>query len=179
MRTPSRIRRILKWVGLAACASVLVAMTVSGWWAVGYWHYTKSQAIYPWLMGGHVGYTAQYATVTQTGQLVPNGTGGWVRWPVPGLYIERQSHGWPLLERNWLPQLSSASTPHRAYSFALPLWLVFLLAFVPTACLWYRDARRWYCHWRRFPPGHCARCGYDLTGNTSGVCSECGLKLAT
>lgn len=27
---------------------------------------------------------------------------------------------------------------------------------------------------RRVPPGHCARCGYNLTGNTSGVCPECG-----
>jgi len=24
------------------------------------------------------------------------------------------------------------------------------------------------------PPGHCTACGYDLTGNTSGVCPECG-----
>lgn len=25
-------------------------------------------------------------------------------------------------------------------------------------------------------PGHCPHCGYDLTGNTSGVCPECGEK---
>ncbi|HPM24999.1 MAG TPA: hypothetical protein PLP66_13915 [Phycisphaerae bacterium] len=24
------------------------------------------------------------------------------------------------------------------------------------------------------PHGHCPKCGYDLTGNTSGVCPECG-----
>lgn len=24
------------------------------------------------------------------------------------------------------------------------------------------------------PHGHCPKCGYDLTGNTSGVCTECG-----
>jgi len=38
---------------------------------------------------------------------------------------------------------------------------------VPTAYLWYRDRRR-------FPPGHCPSCGYNLTGNQSGVCPECG-----
>jgi hypothetical protein len=27
---------------------------------------------------------------------------------------------------------------------------------------------------RRYPPGHCRRCGYDLTRNVSGVCPECG-----
>jgi hypothetical protein len=26
-------------------------------------------------------------------------------------------------------------------------------------------------------PGHCSRCGYDLTGNVSGQCPECGAAL--
>ena len=30
---------------------------------------------------------------------------------------------------------------------------------------------------RRFPAGHCQRCGYDLTGNVSGVCPECGSEV--
>ena len=25
-----------------------------------------------------------------------------------------------------------------------------------------------------YPRGHCQTCGYDLTGNVTGVCSECG-----
>lgn len=27
------------------------------------------------------------------------------------------------------------------------------------------------------PAGHCQHCGYDLTGNTSGVCPECGEQI--
>lgn len=27
-------------------------------------------------------------------------------------------------------------------------------------------------------PGKCSNCGYDLTGNTSGVCPECGTRIA-
>ena len=27
-------------------------------------------------------------------------------------------------------------------------------------------------------PRHCPRCGYDLTGNTTGVCPECGARAA-
>jgi hypothetical protein len=27
--------------------------------------------------------------------------------------------------------------------------------------------------------GHCKNCGYDLTGNISGVCPECGGKVDT
>ena len=30
---------------------------------------------------------------------------------------------------------------------------------------------------RRVPPGHCACCGYNLTGNMSGVCPECGAAV--
>ena len=51
----------------------------------------------------------------------------------------------------------------------LPLWIPFLLIALPTAWLWHRDRRR-------IRPGCCLRCGYDLTGNTSGVCPECGEK---
>ncbi len=31
---------------------------------------------------------------------------------------------------------------------------------------------------RRPDPGRCRRCGYDLTGNASGVCPECGTPVA-
>jgi hypothetical protein len=39
-----------------------------------------------------------------------------------------------------------------------------------------------YNHWFRprtaYPPaGHCRRCGYNLTGNVSGVCPECGTPV--
>jgi hypothetical protein len=31
---------------------------------------------------------------------------------------------------------------------------------------------------RRIPPGHCQKCGYDLTANVSGACPECGISIA-
>jgi hypothetical protein len=49
---------------------------------------------------------------------------------------------------------------------SIPL-LILLLAVPPTALLWYLDRHR-----RR--PGFCRECGYNLTGNVSGRCSECG-----
>ena len=30
---------------------------------------------------------------------------------------------------------------------------------------------------RRFKPNECRHCGYDLTGNVSGVCPECGTPI--
>lgn len=47
----------------------------------------------------------------------------------------------------------------------VPLWLPFAISAVGTTCLWRFG--------KRIPPGYC-RCGYDLTGNVSGVCPECG-----
>jgi len=51
----------------------------------------------------------------------------------------------------------------------VPLWIPVLLFAVPTAFLFWRD--------RRIPSGHCRQCGYDLTGNVAGVCSECGAAV--
>lgn len=40
-----------------------------------------------------------------------------------------------------------------------------------------------YRHWRhpRYPPppGCCKKCRYDLTGNISGICPECGTPVAS
>jgi len=51
----------------------------------------------------------------------------------------------------------------------IPLWYILLAVGIPTGYLWYRD--------RRPPPGHCRKCGYDLTGNVSGICPECGTPI--
>ena len=51
----------------------------------------------------------------------------------------------------------------------IPIWLALVVIALPTAILWYRD--------RRPPKGHCQSCGYDLTGNVSGICPECGASI--
>src|SRR4029077_8067454 len=79
--------------------------------------------------------------------------------------------------RRWglaLPELRVNPIPSRGFgmhtdSLTIPLWLPFLVIATPTALLWYRDRRR------RIPAGHCQKCAYDLTGNVSGVCPECGM----
>ncbi len=59
--------------------------------------------------------------------------------------------------------------PQRAQSrleeTIIPLWFLLAFAGIATGILWRCD---------RFPPGHCPRCGYDLTGNVTGRCPECG-----
>lgn len=56
----------------------------------------------------------------------------------------------------------------------LPLWLPFsLLTVYPTIAFVRGPLRRW----RRRQKGLCLRCGYNLTGNVSGICPECGTKI--
>jgi hypothetical protein len=56
-------------------------------------------------------------------------------------------------------------------SYYLPVWIPLALLLIPTVLLWLADIRR--------PgPGHCQSCGYNLTGNTSGRCPECGTPVA-
>ena len=45
-----------------------------------------------------------------------------------------------------------------------------LLIGMPMLFSWYR------AYHRRPLPGHC-RCGYNLTGNVSGTCPECGQSV--
>jgi len=55
-------------------------------------------------------------------------------------------------------------------SFFIPIVLAVLFATYPSIAFIHGPARRW----RRRRRGLCVRCGYDLTGNVSGVCPECG-----
>ncbi len=54
--------------------------------------------------------------------------------------------------------------------FILELWEPLVMLIVLTAIAWL--ANRF-----RYPLGHCQRCGYNLKGNISGVCPECGTSL--
>jgi hypothetical protein len=47
-----------------------------------------------------------------------------------------------------------------------------MLILYPLYFIWFRIIKP-----RRYSPSACVHCGYDLTGNTSGVCSECGAPL--
>jgi len=64
------------------------------------------------------------------------------------------------------PETMTVSVRYITRSTFLPLWVPALTFVIPTVLLWYRD--------RRPPKGHCQNCGYNLTGNVTGVCPECG-----
>jgi hypothetical protein len=56
----------------------------------------------------------------------------------------------------------------------IALWIpLILFAIYPTIAFIRGPLRRW----RRRRKGLCVACGYDLTGNVSGVCPECGTEV--
>jgi hypothetical protein len=60
------------------------------------------------------------------------------------------------------------------YRLTLPLPGLFLLLLIYPLTFW---LPHWVRHWCRARAGRCVRCGYDLTGNLSGICPECGAAL--
>jgi hypothetical protein len=60
--------------------------------------------------------------------------------------------------------------PFFLIAFVVAGFLAFGIALVVGVPFLYRR--------RKCPPGHCPECRYDLTGNTSGICPECGKLIA-
>jgi len=60
------------------------------------------------------------------------------------------------------------------YSFSFLHWVVIVVQFVVcvVAVVVLRDQRK-----GRDASGMCTQCGHSLTGNTSGVCPECGVVI--
>jgi hypothetical protein len=70
-----------------------------------------------------------------------------------------------LIRFNWAPSFTWEAAEKRA---CIPLWIP--LVFTAATVLYARP--------RGNPPGHCRGCGYNLTGNVSGRCPECGTTTA-
>ncbi len=87
----------------------------------------------------------------------------------------RKPSGRPIESKTWCGLLiykgwEQAMFRTRELSLPSPLVAV-MLGLPPDVILVWR--------WRagRVRPGHCNHCGYNLTGNVSGVCPECGTAL--
>ena len=143
-----RARRILKWVSMCACAAVLIAAVTSVW--VHVWIYSKRFGAE--LYGGNVFFADFHSPVCT---------------PQYGVSIERSRY--ELYLPRFTPFKGAYLDETGADEAVVPLWCLLVLAGPATALLWWRD--------RRKPAAHCQNCGYDLTGNVSGTCPECGAAV--
>ena len=156
MRPRSRFRRIAKWLGTMLSSLIFVTWLITvptigkRRLSVYWWHPTNEIGL---VMGAMFWET--YPELDRGAP--PEWSIGWQT----GVGAADTLYQYGIL-------LPSHSLSRSLSLFRLPLWLPFVVIAVPTAFLWYRD-RRW-----RFPLGHCIKCGYNLTGNTTGICPECG-----
>ncbi len=94
--------------------------------------------------------------------------GGIEYWINPGADWIDENSDWGILrsvpEPTWADYWEASFASN---GFRCPFWIPLVLIALPTIGLFILDRRR-------HRPGHCATCGYDLTGNSSGKCPECG-----
>ncbi len=155
MRRRSRTRRRLKWVGTLICVLILAAWVSST-------GLVSSRSLSVEYVGNANYFLLTMGTMHWYDGVNPSAQKGWAVHSVSA----SSRAPWPLWLRSGCLWPSVAQNPGRASVIYIPLWLPFLIVMIPTALLWWRD--------RRLPPGHCQRCGYNLTGNVSGRCPECG-----
>ncbi len=143
MKKPRRIRRMLKWAGVGACLLLSSASLASTYWEVAWISNNQTHGV--GISGGGL-----VAGVTQTPGPYTSG---------PGWHLDSVPPGRNL----WWFGYSSAGGGARI--IWAPLWAPLVVITVCTAILF-------YCDRLRIPPGHCRKCGYNLTGNVSGRCPE-------
>src|SRR5262245_61219402 len=155
MQGAFRPRRITKWRAFGLCAVIL------GMWGASqqYWIATRV---------GERGFVSILPGRVQLG--VDDGLPAWARGSprYEGTVMGR----WQGLPHDFLavpPHFIRVPNSH-CKEVNVPFWLLFFSAAVPTGIFLFVDRRRPLS-------GRCHRCSYDLTGNMSGVCPECGTKI--
>lgn len=144
----SRFRRIVKWIGAGLCALIVILWWANAGWSMGYC--TKSAWI--GLRSGSVVVGRAW-----TSGALNRGVYRYT-WVDDG-HFDFSTSAWP-------NRIDFISGP----ALLIPLWIPFVLVLLPTLLLFWVDLQR------RFR-GSCLNCGYDLTGNVSGVCPECGMAV--
>jgi hypothetical protein len=152
MSTRARWRRWVKWIG--CCGAIVIGSTwlVSARWLV--WYSWKADVLEP-----------------DDARVVGLGEGGVFYRAFHRHYRSDYilgSAGWHTAPCAWQWGLAPPTIVSRQYrtDLWLPLWPVIAVVAACTVLVWL-----WPTHVRA---DQCCRCGYDLTGNTSGRCPECG-----
>ena len=143
----------LSGVGLLGCILLVAAWGWSAWRALRWDSQNIRRELQ--LARGAIGYGWRPVGWSRQKERYP---------PRPGWSVAEYGRGGPSLiwwiETSKLPSWNG---------IAVPLWIPALLIAIPTGVFWWRD--------RRYPPCHCKACGYNLTGNISGVCPECATEI--
>lgn len=158
MKRRSWTRRVLKWVGTVYCFVIAVTVVASFRWRIEWVNHKDG-----YLLQSAFGSVAVYWRVGTA----PSNDAEPGRWRIAGPWDATWSQLWQWwLEYGLLPMTAAVPSDRLV---RLPLWPLLLFGAIPTVLMWHRD--------RSIPPGRCKHCGYDLTGNVSGRCPECGATI--
>ncbi len=163
MRPRRNARRTVTLIALAVALLVIGAAWIpTYWWAFGF---QDSSQRYEWFVVQGNLHINRFPPNYVASKIAPIG-----RW-VGGFGVTRAT----LFQPVFLPHFHRAGLAD--WRFELPLYLPFLVFATSLAalCVYPRlpfARRRW-----RLKHGLCVSCGYDLTGNVSGTCPECGQAI--
>ncbi len=157
-----RLRTFTLWTGTLLSLMIVAAFVVSARWQVSFQVPTsRGPALY--LMAGSAMFVTDdlFAGPVST---TPHsfGLSRWNSWVAQR--VDFWVSGRPTFPD--IPPVEVSPIHDYVHRLGMPLYALFLAVAVPTLLVW-RFGRK------PVKPGHCG-CGYDLTGNTSGTCPECG-----
>lgn len=145
----SLFRRALRWGGLAVCVAMLAVFVVT---------HEHGRALYT----SH-GYFGVAQGLIGIGWYPPPSGGLPQLWGIEGFGYHQSGLLW--IFDGYLGRPSGW--------VAIPLWALFIPAAGLTLLAWRSASVP-----NRDPPGErCSGCGYNLTGNASGQCPECGRSV--
>lgn len=156
-RRRSRVRWMLKWAATVACGLTLAAMAACLYWkAIEF----RSDRLCFSIGGGEIVFL-----LTTDEDFVGTPPNGSLKFFV--------AKSWKAIVGEWSGSYVWPRALGRPglYVLNVPLWIPLVVFGGLTGWLWWRDRRG-------FGPGRCLKCGYDLTGNVSERCPECGETLA-
>ena len=166
-----RMRRIGRWMfnGLTVLSLVLCLATVCLWVRS---HWRVDELVHVNADGSALACDSQHGTLVITSARAAPKDRGWQysSGKDEGNPIDTSQLVYPFGWRAFAGRLGFAVDDNDLY---LPDWL-FCVLFLVMPALWLRLWRRD----RRLDDGRCGKCGYDLTGNVSGVCPECGKPIS-
>ena len=165
-------RRIL-FVGLLGTSIFLLLLGIASYWHLMYIHEIRR--------GGvrilHVcGGSLSWRSWDDRGKMTTPSNWSSIQWEVPLLVSLRTTrYGYvhirsPGLSVGWYRQQTGFRYSDVDANF---FKLALLAATYPAICVCVAGLVRR----KRRRRGCCIKCGYDLTGNTSGVCPECGVEI--
>ncbi len=169
----NRVARCMRWIGAAGCLLVVILWAVACFYDVSFYITSRPRRNLQIEYGLHLFEAEGIACDIKRYEYDKTGVpAGFQYGPLnsPAFRLSGFRYGKIVTMEDDFGSNRSGRVVHRW--LRVPFWFILVGVAVPTAVLFWRVRKP-------FPPGHCRKCGYDLTGNVTDVCSECGEAIPT